>query len=237
MANKGKLLLTDDELYSVGLLWTALRDNSVQSGLYIFKHFFDAFPEAEEKFSFAHDKYGNISPNFMETKAMYDHSAAFMDALDAVMTRLFKRDPEATKRIYDVGFHHQMMSITEHDMTMLSSSIYSAVQDILGKKASDKDLAAWRHLLGLVSYHFKRGLLGEPYEHYEHYKKEEPPKQTERNTIHGNVIVGAQSKKSLLSQRKSRLSQRQSHISQRKSHMSQRKSHLNQKKSQVSFKT
>ena len=80
-----------------------------------------------------------------------------------VMTRLFKRDPEVAKLIYDVGVRHQTRNITEDEMTMLGKSIYSAVRDIIGPN-SDKDLAAWQNLLDVVSYHFKQGLRGDPYE-------------------------------------------------------------------------
>jgi len=158
-----KLVLTDDELLLVKNLWTKLQENSADSGLFIFQHFFDMFPEVVEKFSFAKDEYGNIEPNLMQTKKMRNHAIGVMNNLDAVMTRLFKRDPEVAKLIYDVGVRHQTRNITEDEMTMLGKSIYSAVQDIIGPN-SDKDLAAWQNLLDVVSYHFKRGLRGDPYE-------------------------------------------------------------------------
>jgi len=157
-----KLVLTDDELLLVKNLWTKLQENSADSGLFIFQHFFDMFPEVVEKFSFAKDEYGNI-PDLMQTKKMRNHALGVMNKLDAVMTRLFKRDPEVAKLIYDVGVRHQTRNITGDHMTMLSKSIHSAVRDVVGPH-SDKDLAAWQNLLDVVSYHFKQGLRGDPYE-------------------------------------------------------------------------
>ena len=78
-----KLLLTDDELFLVGNLWTNLQESSADSGLYIFQRFFDMFPEVVEKFSFAKDKYGNIDPDLMQTKKMRNHAIGVMNKLDA----------------------------------------------------------------------------------------------------------------------------------------------------------
>jgi len=160
----GKLLLTDDELFSVGNLWTNLRESSADSGLYIFQHWFDMFPEVVERFAFAKDQYGNILLDLMQTKNMRNHAIGVMNKLDAMMMRLFKRDPEVAKLIYDVGVHHQTRNINEDEMTKMSKSIYSAVRDINVGPHSDKELAALHNLLEVVSYHFKRGLRGEPYE-------------------------------------------------------------------------
>ena len=77
-----KLVLTDDELLLVKNLWTKLQENSADSGLFIFQHFFDMFPEVVEKFSFAKDDYGNI-PDLMQTKKMCNHALGVMNKLDA----------------------------------------------------------------------------------------------------------------------------------------------------------
>ena len=67
----------------LGSVWGNLRENSVDTGLYILQHFFTVFPEEVVKFQFNMDDHGNIRPNFLTSKSVREHSMKIMNALDA----------------------------------------------------------------------------------------------------------------------------------------------------------
>ena len=78
----GLPLIKDDAMASLCNMWAILRGSPRESGLLIFTRYFEAQPQELPRFFFVKDYYGNISPKYMEGKAMHDHCLKFMSAMD-----------------------------------------------------------------------------------------------------------------------------------------------------------
>jgi len=154
-SKKENVKFTAEELEAVKKVWDSLLQNGQNSGLFFFEHFFKIYPDQRAKFSFIHDQYGHIEPEYMETIAMRNHTMKFMNILGDLLNQVLSRDKRVKQDLFNLGYTHHERGLKEDDVLQLEYAVIDGIHDHL---VTDVHERAWRKVFQLIRIHFNDGL-------------------------------------------------------------------------------